>query len=185
MAFIIIETKENIQNNKNIILDILSKSLSMRLVEETNNTLIIQTDSVDKVDKEVFLGIASEIYADLRVYISSETPRFNLQTIETWFKMIPFNQTVVYTDQTILLKRIEFPINNELKKIVLKTVYEDNDLLHTIKIYLENNQNTSQASKVLYLHRNTLIQRLDKFYSRTGLDCRSFIDAFIVYAIIK
>lgn len=185
MAFIIIETKELIQNYKNIILDIMSTTVNINVFEETPNMLIIQSEFTEVIDKDVFLGLASELYADLRVYVSDFKPKFSVQTVETWFKMIPFTKTVIYDDLSILLKRVEFPINNEVRKLVLKTVYEDNELLYTIKTYLETNQNTSQASKLLYLHRNTLIQRLDKFHRRTGLDCRSFMDAYIIYALIK
>ena len=39
--------------------------------------------------------------------------------------MIPFNKTIVYDDQTILLNRVSYPIN-ELKKIIFKKVFEDN-----------------------------------------------------------
>lgn len=185
MAFIVIETKQPIQSYKNVLLDIISRSYSIVVMEETSHMLIIQSNHDDLIEKDLFLGLSSELYADLRVYVSASEPKFSVQVIETWFKLIPFNKTVIYDDQSILLKRVSYPINNEVRKIVLKTVYEDNELLHTIKIYLETNQNTSQASKVLYLHRNTLIQRLDKFYRRTGLDCRSFIDAFIVYSLLK
>lgn len=185
MPFIIIETKQPVQNYKNIILDILSKSFSIHVINETTNSLTIQGDYAETLDKEVFYGLASELYADLRVYISDVKPKYTKEVIETWIQMIPFNKTIVYDDQTILLNRVSYPINKELKKIIFKKVFEDNVLLHTIKIYLETNQNTSQASKLLYLHRNTLIQRLDKFYKHTGLDCRTFMDAFIVYALLK
>ncbi len=185
MAFIIIETKQPIQNYKYVILDILSKNLSLGTIEETTHMLIIQSNHDDTFDKDIYLGLAEELYADLRVYMSQAEPKYNSQVIEAWLKMIPFNKTAIYDDRLILLKRIDYPINNEVRKLVLKTVFEDNELLYTIKTYLETNQNTSQASKILYLHRNTLIQRLDKFYRRTGLDCRSFIDAFIVYALLK
>lgn len=185
MVFIIIETKDPIQSYKNVILDIISKSFSMIILEETTNMLIIQSDYSGVIDKDIFLGLASELYADLRVYISANEPLYSVEVVEKWLKMIPFTKTVVYDDRSILLKRVDYPTNNELKKIVLKTVYEDNELLYTIKTYLEANQNTSQASRILYLHRNTLIQRLDKFYRRTGLDCRSFVDAYIIYTLLK
>lgn len=185
MAFILIETKEPIQNYKSVILDILSNSINILILEESTFMLTIQSDYTEVIDKDIFFGLSNELYADLRVYLSDIKPKFSVQMIEKWFQMIPFNKTVVYNDLTLLLKRVDYPINNEIKKLVLKSVYEDNELLNTIKVYLETNQNTSQASRVLYLHRNTLIQRLDKFYRRTGLDCRSFMDAYIVYALIK
>jgi len=48
------------------------------------------------------------------------------------------------------------------------------ELLNTVKAYLDNNFNVSEASRVLYIHRNTLMYRLDKFNKMTGLDCSKF-----------
>lgn len=48
------------------------------------------------------------------------------------------------------------------------------ELLNTVKAYLDNNLNVSEASRVLYIHRNTLMYRLDKFNKMTGLDCSRF-----------
>lgn len=48
------------------------------------------------------------------------------------------------------------------------------ELLNTVKVYLENNLNVSEASRVLYIHRNTLMYRLEKFNKMTGLDCSKF-----------
>ena len=48
------------------------------------------------------------------------------------------------------------------------------ELLNTVKVYLENNLNVSEASRVLYIHRNTLMYRLEKFNKMTGLECSKF-----------
>ena len=39
-------------------------------------------------------------------------------------------------------------------------------MIDTIKVYLDSNLNMVNAAKTLYIHRNTLIQRLDKFRTR-------------------
>src|SRR5690606_546891 len=105
--------------------------------------------------------------------------------ILSWFQLIPFQGSVIYDDSKLLLKRMDYPIDNTLREILLKSVVNDTDLLDTVKVYLESNQNMSEAARKLYLHRNTLIQRLDKFYLRTGFDCRNFVDAYIIYTLLK
>lgn len=50
------------------------------------------------------------------------------------------------------------------------------ELLNTIKVFLSQNQNISEASRELYIHRNTLIYRIEKFNKLTGLDCTKFED---------
>lgn len=185
MVFIIIETKQEIKPHRHVIIDILSKTYQIHKIDDFLTRLVIYVEPGVIHDSDIFYGLAEELYADVRVYISANEPKFMIEAVDTWFKMIPFNQTIVYDDHMILLKRLDYPITKDLRKIILKTVSDDNELLNTVKMYLETDQNTSKASQKLYLHRNTLIQRLDKFFNRTGFDCRNFVDAFIIYMLIK
>ena len=54
-----------------------------------------------------------------------------------------------------------------------------------IKEFIDNDLNVSKASKVMYLHRNTLIYKLDKFYNDTGFDLRKFKDMYILYSLLE
>jgi len=54
------------------------------------------------------------------------------------------------------------------------------ELLVTIKLFLENNQNISETSRALYVHRNTLIYRIDKFNKMTERDCTKFEDGMLI-----
>ena len=53
----------------------------------------------------------------------------------------------------------------------------ESDLLETIDKFFENNLNVSETARQLYIHRNTLVYRLDKLQKATGLDLRTFEDA--------
>ncbi len=53
----------------------------------------------------------------------------------------------------------------------------DEETLTTINKFFENNLNVSETSRQLYIHRNTLVYRLDKLQKSTGLDLRVFDDA--------
>lgn len=53
----------------------------------------------------------------------------------------------------------------------------DEETLSTIEKFFENNLNVSETSRQLYIHRNTLVYRLDKLQKLTGLDLRVFDDA--------
>ncbi|RFU62087.1 PucR family transcriptional regulator [Peribacillus glennii] len=67
---------------------------------------------------------------------------------------------------------------------LLGETLEDQELIQTVKIYVEHNSNASSASKALYIHRNSLQYRIDKFTEKTGLDIRSFRHALTAYLII-
>ncbi len=53
----------------------------------------------------------------------------------------------------------------------------DDEMLSTINKFFENSLNVSETSRQLYIHRNTLVYRLDKLQKMTGLDIRVFDDA--------
>lgn len=53
----------------------------------------------------------------------------------------------------------------------------DEEMLSTINKFFENSLNVSETSRQLYIHRNTLVYRLDKLQKMTGLDIRVFDDA--------
>ncbi|MBQ0042639.1 MAG: helix-turn-helix domain-containing protein [Lachnospiraceae bacterium] len=53
----------------------------------------------------------------------------------------------------------------------------DDETLLTVRRFLENNQNVSETSRQLYIHRNTLINRIERLQKITGLDIRLFNDA--------
>lgn len=56
-------------------------------------------------------------------------------------------------------------------------VFGDADMLETAEAFLENSLSVAETSRSLYMHRNTLMYRLDKIARETGLDIRSFSDA--------
>jgi DNA-binding PucR family transcriptional regulator len=61
----------------------------------------------------------------------------------------------------------------------IKKVLNNEDIIHTAKIFLENDLNLSKASKQWFLHRNTMIYRIGKIEQITGLNIRKFNDAVL------
>lgn len=59
-------------------------------------------------------------------------------------------------------------------------VFGDKEMLLTLETFFEMDCNVSETAKKLYIHRNTLLYRLDKIKQETGADVRSFGDAAIV-----
>lgn len=70
---------------------------------------------------------------------------------------------------------------NEYLEILMDTgsreIFNDEEMTNTAEEFLENSLNVSETSRKLYLHRNTLIYRLDKIEKETGLNLRKFSDA--------
>ena len=80
--------------------------------------------------------------------------------------------------------RLIYQLPIPLCKMFIKEIFKDktpNDFdeetITTINKFFENNLNVSETSRQLYIHRNTLVYRLDKLQKATGLDLRVFEDA--------
>lgn len=76
----------------------------------------------------------------------------------------------------------QLPIN--LCRIFIEEIFGDNlpidldeETLTTINKFFENNLNVSETSRQLFVHRNTLVYRIEKIKKSTGLDLRNFDDA--------
>jgi len=63
----------------------------------------------------------------------------------------------------------------EMKKFA--KIFEDQSMMQTVQAYLDCGMNISQTSRLLYMHRNTLMYRLNNIRKRTGLDLSNFRDA--------
>ena len=80
--------------------------------------------------------------------------------------------------------RLIYQLPTTLCEIFLKEVFKKNSLdsldqetLFTINKFFENSLNVSETSRQLFIHRNTLVYRLDKLQKSTGLDLRVLEDA--------
>ena len=56
-------------------------------------------------------------------------------------------------------------------------ILEDEEAMSTISKFFENNLNISETARQLYVHRNTLVYRLERIENAIGLDIRKFDDA--------
>ncbi len=94
-------------------------------------------------------------------------------------------KTIIYYE-SLGLGRIIYQLPTTLCEMFLREVFKknpietlDEDTLETINRFFENNLNVSETSRKLYVHRNTLVYRLEKIKKLTGLDLREFDHAIV------
>lgn len=56
-------------------------------------------------------------------------------------------------------------------------IFEDQSMMQTVEAYLDAGMNISETARRLYMHRNTLMYRLNNIRKNTGLDLSNFSDA--------
>lgn len=95
-------------------------------------------------------------------------------------------EKTIITYENLGIGRLIYQLPTTLCEIYLNEVFKknsidslDHETLFTINKFFENNLNVSETSRKLFVHRNTLVYRLEKIKKLTGLDLREFDHAII------
>lgn len=95
-------------------------------------------------------------------------------------------EKVIISYDNLGIARLIYQLPTTLCDMFLKEVFKrgsieslDHETLFTIQRFFENNLNVSETSRKLFVHRNTLVYRLEKIKKLTGLDLREFDDAIV------
>ena len=95
-------------------------------------------------------------------------------------------EKVIISCENLGIARLIYQLPTTLCDMFLKEVFKvgpvdslDHETLFTIQKFFENNLNVSETSRKLFVHRNTLVYRLEKIRKLTGLDLREFDDAIV------
>ena len=137
--------------------------------------------------------LASEL--TVKTVIGIGTPSRNLRELADRYKeaLIAIDIGKVFSaDKTIIsyetlgIGRLIYQLPTTLCEIFLSEVFKrnpiealDQETLFTIDKFFENSLNVSETSRKLFVHRNTLVYRLEKIKKITGLDLREFDHAII------
>lgn len=131
--------------------------------------------------------------ADSNVHIAYGTVVNELKDVSRSYKearmaldvgKIFFEEKNVIAYSQLGIGRLIYQLPIPLCKMFIKEIFDgkspdefDEEMLTTINKFFENSLNVSETSRQLYIHRNTLVYRLDKLQKSTGLDLRVFEDA--------
>lgn len=151
------ETYEDLTKTANMIVDMLNTE-AMTKVHVAFGTIVKEIKEVSRSYKEakMALDVGKIFYSDRNV--------------------------IAYSNLGI--GRLIYQLPLPLCKMFIREIFDgkspdkfDDETLTTINKFFENNLNVSETSRQLYIHRNTLVYRLDKLEKSTNLDLRKFDDA--------
>ena len=161
------------------------------LVKEIKTS--IETKDLEKLARSIVDTLSSEFYTHASVGIGTVVT--GVKELARSFKeaQVAIEVGKVFdTDKTIVsydnlgIARLIYQLPTTLCEMFLKEVFRkgsieslDQETLFTIQRFFENNLNVSETSRKLFVHRNTLVYRLEKIKKVTGLDLREFDDAII------
>ncbi len=146
-------------------MEILAKSVIDALPEEKREDAVIAYGTIVPEIKDV-----SRSYKEARMALD--------------VGKIFFGEQKVIAYSSLGIGRLIYQLPIPLCRMFIKEIFEgkspddfDEETLTTINKFFDNNLNVSETSRQLYIHRNTLVYRLDKLQKSSGLDLRIFDDA--------
>ena len=169
-------------------------------VNETDLVLIKELSSAQENNTEVYeiaQRIEDKLRADLNLkcVIGIGTTARHLRVLADKYKeaQVAIDVGKVFdTEKSIIhydnlgIGRLIYQLPTTLCEMFLSEVFKknpiealDQETLYTINKFFENNLNVSETSRKLFVHRNTLVYRLEKIKKLTGLDLREFDHAII------
>ena len=168
-------------------------------INETDIALVKETKpgidpkTIEKLASTIADTLTGEFY--IHAVIGIGTTVDNLKDLAKSFKeaqtalevgkVFDTEKTIVAYDN-LGIARLIYQLPTTLCETFLKEVFKlgsieslDQETLFTIQRFFENNLNVSETSRKLFVHRNTLVYRLEKIKKITGLDLREFDHAII------
>lgn len=160
-----------------ILLKGLDKTDSYENLEKIAHTISDTLSMEAMVSVRVSYGTIVEELKD-----ASKSYKEAKMALEVGRVFYPEKKILAYNELGIGRLIHQLPIS--LCEMFLKEVFEgdvaelfDEEELTTVLGFFENNLNISETARKLYIHRNTLMYRLEKIQKKTGLDVRKFDDA--------
>ncbi len=151
-------------------------------------------EEIDRIAKMIEQILNAETVS--QVYIASGTVVGDLKDVSRSYKeakmalevgkIFETSDLYIVNYEKLGIGRLIYQLPIPLCRMFIKEVLHgltmddfDDETLATVNKFFENNLNVSETSRQLYIHRNTLVYRLDKLQKMTGLDLRNFDDAII------
>ncbi len=161
-------------------------------------------DEIEMLARSILEGLRGEATtADLKVSIGISTVVDTLKDLARAYKEARIalevgkvfdTETNIISYENLGIGRLVYQLPTTLCEIFLQEVFKkgsldslDRETLQTVQSFFENNLNVSETSRKLFVHRNTLVYRLEKIRKLTGLDLREFDHAvtFKVALMVK
>jgi carbohydrate diacid regulator len=177
------------EKGKNFVIDLDEKNIAIIMEVPELQT----TKQIESVATTIINTIRAEAMINISVGIGSKV--FNLRDIAVSFREAQAAVEIgkVFDGEKALLNyeslgigRLIYQLPIKLCQMFLDEVFKkgsieklDQENLLTIQRFFDNSLNISETARKLFIHRNTLVYRLDKILKLTGLDLREFDDAII------
>ena len=159
----------------------------VKQVSDTDNSKTLEKAAIELSETLKEAGMGDDVhiaYGNIVDDIKEVSKSYKEAKLALDVGRIFFKDKNIVAYSTLGIGRLIYQLPIPLCKMFIKEIFEgkspddfDDEMLTTINKFFENSLNVSETSRQLYIHRNTLVYRLDKLQKSTGLDIRVFEDA--------
>ena len=163
----------------------------IEVISYRNNILVIGSIEDALKDSEIIKEKINNLYCNSHyitycdVYNYTGLKKAYDKTLEELQLAVKYDSKETICDEKkLILEGLIDSISEDMKSKIAddfnsKIAKLDNEMIRTIEVFFECGLNLSESAKALYIHRNTLIYRLDKIQKVTSYDIREFNNAMI------
>lgn len=161
-------------------------------VDNSSGLIVIQEDEIDPVSLQGFIQTLDDdfssktsLYIGMAMTLSEAMIDLYKEEL-TYFENNQTKDIVLDFKNTYIHKVVKNElVRSEQAKLYLMKIEQQENFSVLIGALWANQGNITQTASTLYLHRNTLNYRLDKFYDETGLSLRNLDDLLLAYLLIQ
>lgn len=185
--FVVINFKKG--NNKPI-LKFLSELFhdSFILKIENHYVLFYKEQQIDDI-KNLMLSVMEDFSLPFRVFVSSKVSSSNPNNFYLLFKsycdFLDKDYYAFSSNKELIFEVFQHDRERikELRPVILNNCYQDHQIVLIVKALINNDLNISQAANEIYLHRNTVNNKIELVYQETQLNIKHFTDVLAMYLL--
>ncbi|MCJ7840434.1 helix-turn-helix domain-containing protein [Lederbergia sp. NSJ-179] len=157
------------------------------IIEEKPNLSITEEELSSAIE-----ALESDFFIKIHFYLGFFQPiddhlksRFQLEQKLLTVSLADHPEDRIITREKVIPNYLYLNLPDQERSILFADIHrvliDDPELTKTIKTYIENQSNATFTAKQLFMHRNSLQYRIDKFIEKTGVDIKTFHGAFFTY----
>ncbi len=171
---------------------------NLMILWETNEqgVLVELNPDINKLNEAILASLSQALESDLYIktyFYYGKTRALSKECVTQFqeervlfqnvIRLMPTERVFTFEKcfPSLLAAHLSTNIKEFINTQILDYISDDPEMIRTVKRYLENNSNATLTARHLYIHRNTLQYRLDKFIEKTGISLKDFNCAITVY----
>jgi len=188
--FYVLNINKTISDYQGMIDIFLDAIINPYYYEEKDYTIVI-SDSINSDIHQVVSAIVEDFGHNLKVFRSNKIYTSNIEDYDILKNLYLKNQIYINDNYINIQKLVQVILEKNIddlqtiKSVILRKINNDSKLYEIVNGMFVNDLNVCKTANYVYMHRNTINNKLITIKEETGLDIQKFQDAVMLYVLLK